>query len=48
MLKHLRAAHQRGVAIFTRSGPAVWGALWSDSGGEIHQMANIIPGHKAK
>lgn len=46
MLKHLRAAHQRGVAIYAECGGLMYlGSTLEDSGGEIHQMANIIPGH---
>ncbi len=46
MLKHLRAAHQRGVAIYAESVRFGWPvSTLEDSGGEIHQEANIIPGH---
>ncbi len=39
MLKHLRAAHQRGAASLRECGGLMYLGSTEDSGGEIHQMA---------
>ncbi|KAA1050676.1 cobyrinate a,c-diamide synthase [Pseudocitrobacter sp. 73] len=46
MLAQLRAAHARGVAIYAECGGLMYlGSTLEDAQGEIHPMANIIPGH---
>ena len=46
MLKQLRAAHQRGVAIYAECGGLMYlGSSLEDSNGDTWLMADIIPGH---
>lgn len=46
MLAQLRAAHQRGVAIYAECGGLMYlGSSLEDSNGDIWPMADIIPGH---
>ncbi len=46
MLAQLRAAHQRGVAIYAECGGLMYlGTSLTDARGEVHRMADIIPGH---
>ncbi|POT59538.1 cobyrinic acid a,c-diamide synthase [Citrobacter amalonaticus] len=46
MLASLRAAHQRGVAIYAECGGLMYlGSSLEDAEGETHRMVNIIPGH---
>ena len=45
MLEHLRTAHQRGVAIYAECGGLMYlGSTLEDAQGEIHAMADILPG----
>ncbi|WP_159865465.1 MULTISPECIES: cobyrinate a,c-diamide synthase [unclassified Raoultella] len=46
MLAQLRAAHQRGVAIYAECGGLMYlGTSLTDARGEVHRMVDIIPGH---
>ena len=46
MLTQLRQAHARGVAIYAECGGLMYlGSSLEDAQGDIHLMANIIPGH---
>ncbi|HGH3371536.1 TPA: cobyrinate a,c-diamide synthase [Kluyvera cryocrescens] len=45
MLEQLRAAHRRGVAIYAECGGLMYlGSTLEDAQGEIHAMADILPG----
>lgn len=45
MLAQLRAAHQRGVAIYAECGGLMYlGSTLKDAQGEVHAMADILPG----
>ena len=45
MLEQLRAAHQRGVAIYAECGGLMYlGSTLEDAQGDIHAMADILPG----
>ena len=45
MLSQLRAAHERGVAIYAECGGLMYlGSTLEDAQGEAHAMANILPG----
>lgn len=45
MLAQLRAAHERGVAIYAECGGLMYlGSTLEDAQGEAHAMANILPG----
>lgn len=45
MLESLRDAHRRGVAIYAECGGLMYlSTLLEDAEGEVHRMANIIPG----
>jgi len=45
MLEQLRAAHRRGVAIYAECGGLMYlGSTLEDAQGEIHVMADILPG----
>lgn len=45
MLAQLRAAHQRGVAIYAECGGLMYlGSTLQDADGQVHQMADILPG----
>ncbi|MGL5699260.1 MAG: cobyrinate a,c-diamide synthase [Kluyvera sp.] len=45
MLAQLRAAHQRGVAIYAECGGLMYlGSTLQDADGRVHQMADILPG----
>ena len=45
MLAQLRAAHERGVAIYAECGGLMYlGSTLEDAQGEVHAMANILPG----
>lgn len=45
MLAQLRAAHQRGVAIYAECGGLMYlGSTLEDAQGEVHAMADILPG----
>ncbi|WP_248638298.1 cobyrinate a,c-diamide synthase [Citrobacter koseri] len=42
----MRAAHQRGVAIYAECGGLMYlGSTLDDASGEIHRMVDVIPGH---
>ena len=46
MLAQMRAAHQRGVAIYAECGGLMYlGSTLEDASGEIHRMVDVIPGH---
>ncbi|MGK0736470.1 cobyrinate a,c-diamide synthase [Yokenella regensburgei] len=46
MLSSLRRAHQRGVAIYAECGGLMYlGTTLEDADGNVHRMANLIPGH---
>ncbi|KMK10662.1 cobyrinate a,c-diamide synthase [Pluralibacter gergoviae] len=46
MLASLRAAHQRGVAIYAECGGLMYlGTTLEDLSGAVHTMAGLIPGH---
>ncbi|CDZ82802.1 TPA: cobyrinate a,c-diamide synthase [Citrobacter koseri] len=46
MLVQMRAAHQRGVAIYAECGGLMYlGSTLEDASGEIHRMVDVIPGH---
>lgn len=46
MLSSLRRAHQRGVAIYAECGGLMYlGTMLEDADGNVHRMANLIPGH---
>lgn len=46
MLAQMRAAHQRGVAIYAECGGLMYlGSTLEDTSGEIHRMVDVIPGH---
>ncbi|WP_248623228.1 cobyrinate a,c-diamide synthase [Citrobacter koseri] len=46
MLAQMRAAHQRGVAIYAECGGLMYlGSTLDDASGEIHRMVDVIPGH---
>lgn len=46
MLASLRAAHQRGVAIYAECGGLMYlGTTLTDTQGDVYAMADIIPGH---
>ncbi|MGL4718219.1 MAG: cobyrinate a,c-diamide synthase, partial [Kluyvera intermedia] len=45
MLEQLRAAHRRGVAIYAECGGLMYlGSTLEDAQGDIHAMADILPG----
>ncbi|WP_433639130.1 cobyrinate a,c-diamide synthase [Kluyvera georgiana] len=45
MLAQLRVAHERGVAIYAECGGLMYlGSTLEDAQGEVHAMANILPG----
>ena len=45
MLAQLRAAHERGVAIYAECGGLMYlGTTLEDAQGEVYAMANILPG----
>lgn len=45
MLEQIRAAHRRGVAIYAECGGLMYlGSTLEDAQGEIHAMADILPG----
>lgn len=46
MLSQLRAAHQRGVAIYAECGGLMYlGSSLEDAAGVVYQMVDVIPGH---
>ena len=46
MLTQLRAAHERGVAIYAECGGLMYlGATLEDKNGDTYAMADILPGH---
>lgn len=46
MLAQMRAAQQRGVAIYAECGGLMYlGSTLEDASGEIHRMVDVIPGH---
>ncbi|MDM3051694.1 cobyrinate a,c-diamide synthase [Citrobacter sp. CK183] len=46
MLAQMRAAHQRGVAIYAECGGLMYlGSTLEDASGDIHRMVDVIPGH---
>lgn len=46
MLAQMRAAYQRGVAIYAECGGLMYlGSTLEDASGEIHRMVDVIPGH---
>nr|WP_318381126.1 cobyrinate a,c-diamide synthase [uncultured Enterobacter sp.] len=46
MIAQLRAAHQRGVAIYAECGGLMYlGSTLTDTSGDVHPMVDVIPGH---